>query len=749
MTHRGVVGFLWRLGRGLARDSLTGTMRRAALVVRSAALGASLIALVLGLASAADRQEQTNRLLPVPAESSASATALYARTLVSITDGAGVERGVFVAWVQPLSADVPPPPGVQRWPGPGEAVVSPQLRRDLATHPADLFGSVVGTIAPAGLEVATERRVYIGPTALARQSSKMMPIRGFGTGGAQGLWGFPTLDAGPTWQLMMGLVGLLVLPALVGLSVASGLGAEARLSRTRQLTAMGAGRGHIALLDLAEAWPALAIGTAVAGAALVVLGVTGLTLSPMDTQLTAGQVRGWWPQALMALLGAHLLAVAVLLGSRLARRSRFRIWQRSPRQQVQRTRALACVGAGVAAIVIPSWSQSSLTRTVAYNLAVIIVVLTLPALLATMLVAVGEPARRWGTTYGSPAALLAGSRLSGFPVRTARLTAGAAAALLLFGQVQLNASTLGEIYQIALDGRIRYGDVAISAGQPADSPGLRSFLDKLGPDTAPIWVWVDYGNGTRPDRYNLVGSCQGLAALGQQCVPATSLSHQPANKALSAVSADVGLASAADIRITPQPRPDLARLSKVSAQLYLVSVTGADLALDALRREAFLSTTGTLRLATIGNQWVAAETPIWIRQRWVVLWGLLGAGFLLAAVSIVLAAEVLTSARETSPLAALSDRRRWLLALAAWWIWLPLALTGLVAATAYWILPTSMSDRLGTTIFFTPSPVYAWASALIGIGMGLILALSSARTFTHASHRWRPGIDIQSRRTSA
>ncbi len=87
---------------------------------------------------------------------------------------------VTVVVLEPLTADAPLPPGLSRWPAPGQAYVSPQLTNELVGSRAQLYGEVAGSIDPAGLETPTERRVYLRPAADTLQTQVMAPVQGFG-----------------------------------------------------------------------------------------------------------------------------------------------------------------------------------------------------------------------------------------------------------------------------------------------------------------------------------------------------------------------------------------------------------------------------------------------------------------------------------------------------------------------------------------------------------------------------------------
>ena len=80
--------------------------------------------------------------------------------------------------------DAPPtPPGVDRVPGPGEAVVSPALAALMKTVPADQLGdrigTVVGTIGDVGLRSPDELVAVVGLTPATLETLGASPITAF------------------------------------------------------------------------------------------------------------------------------------------------------------------------------------------------------------------------------------------------------------------------------------------------------------------------------------------------------------------------------------------------------------------------------------------------------------------------------------------------------------------------------------------------------------------------------------------
>ncbi len=745
---RQLARFLARAGRGATRQSEWGRLRFAALVVGSTALAVAAVLSTLTVGLARDRETTMRSLLPVMAGEDQQATSLYHFRLANIRDEDGLVQQFTVISITPLTPDAALPPGVDEWPAPGEAVVSPAALKGLAGHPNDLFGEVTGTISSDGLEAPGERRIYRRPSELALDEAAMTPVLGYGgPNGAEGFWGTPTLYAHHLWVLLSILVFLLVVPAVVAVAAGAGVGAEGRQRRSRQMIAMGADRIHLAVVDISEAWSALAVGSLLGSVVMVGFATIDLDVRYLDISWLAADARRLWPACTVAILLAHILSLIVLLGVRLRQWSRPSSHAPNIAQAVPYRRALLCVAAGLAALWLPALSSMGAWRTMSYNAAVVVVVLSLSAVAAVALAGLGQLAVRFGRRGGSPGAMLAGRRLALFPVRTARLLSGVTGAVLLFGQVQLYASTLGDMYQQAVVARSTFGDLVASAGHiDASAPGVTAFLGDLPQDVEPVWTWTssssaaDHGHseaGVPDETYHLAGSCSALTALGVACQQGeTQLGSSP-DKVLSAVAFSAGLLGD-EVVIEPYENDDPDHLDEHEAELSLISTSGMDLPVDELQRRANRYVVDGMELGSVGDQFLAAGTNALRDQRWVIFWGLIGLVPLVIAAAIVLAADTYTSARETAPLAALFDRRRWLAVVSLGRVWLPMTLAGVLGSLSYLLLPRSMSVETTRGAFFNPSPGYAVASALLCTLLGLVLSVSSYRATARSAGTWAP-----------
>jgi hypothetical protein len=212
--------------------------------------------------------------------------------------------------------EAPRPPGVERLPGPGELVVSPELA-ELLAGPRGSFlrprlpGRVVGSIGPEGLVFPQELLAYVGENPGPLRALDPAPITRFG-------WeGDFRVDPAPVGLRILVLIGALslLLPILVFVATSTRLSAASRERRLAAIRLVGATPAQARLLAAVESGAAAAVGSAL-GVALFFL------LRPMVAGLNLGGYQ-WFPsdidpplgQAVGVLVAAPLLAVGAALVS--------------------------------------------------------------------------------------------------------------------------------------------------------------------------------------------------------------------------------------------------------------------------------------------------------------------------------------------------------------------------------------------------------------------------------------------------
>ncbi|MFF8599096.1 FtsX-like permease family protein [Streptomyces sp. NPDC015232] len=198
---------------------------------------------------------------------------------------------VFVARTGPGAAPVPP--GLERLPAAGEAVVSPRLRRLLAERPALsglVPGRIIGVIGPAGLAAPDDLYAYIGRTR-AQLPADSGPLVGFGKGFADHQVVEPsTLDI-----LRFTLSCVVLLPLAVFLSVCARLSAETRARRLAALRLVGLSVKDTLRVNAGETVAAAFLGALVGivgylgfNEVMARIGLPGLHWYPADGRPEAG-----------------------------------------------------------------------------------------------------------------------------------------------------------------------------------------------------------------------------------------------------------------------------------------------------------------------------------------------------------------------------------------------------------------------------------------------------------------------------
>ncbi|MFJ5549631.1 FtsX-like permease family protein [Streptomyces sp. NPDC093225] len=244
-AHRGpaargtLAGWLQDLRMG-ARFALGGGREgwtRTLLTGVGVGLGVALLLLTTtlpGALAARDARSDARSTWTAPtAEKAGPGTLLFAEIQTSFHD-----EDLYGAELRPEGPDAPLPPGLERFPGPGELAVSPALK-DLLASPAGallrerLDGPITRTIGDEGLIGPGELAFYRGSDTL-RDDSSVKRITGFANDARP-----EPLDPVLTLLLVMVFVALLM-PVAVFVAAAVRFGGERRDRRLAALRLVGA-----------------------------------------------------------------------------------------------------------------------------------------------------------------------------------------------------------------------------------------------------------------------------------------------------------------------------------------------------------------------------------------------------------------------------------------------------------------------------------------------------------------------------
>jgi hypothetical protein len=412
---RAAASLAWRLLRaGGRRDMLT-----AALGVGAFAVTTTLLLLVLaGNVGFAARAGHKAWREPVAAGADATAVELVGTHLLR-------DHPVTVVELAALRPDAPVPPGLDRFPAPGEMWVSPALRRLLSGVPggefADRFGGrTAGVLERPALAYPDELVAVVGHrpddprlTAPAAPDATATPTRISSFAGRTG-----TREALQYTSLTRIATALLVVPLLILGAAAARLGVSRRLARLAAMRLVGATPRQVVTLTAVESTIAAAAGALIGG--LLYLAVLPLVAR---IELAGGS---WFTadllpapdQAAAALAGIVLLAAgSAVVGLRGVVVSPLGVAQRHTPRRLRAIRlVLFAVLVGVFSVVTGNPDASVGAIVTALSLVFGGVALLGPwvvGLIGRLVVAIGS----------RPATLLAGRRLVDDP-RTAWRTVG-------------------------------------------------------------------------------------------------------------------------------------------------------------------------------------------------------------------------------------------------------------------------------------------------------------------------------------
>ncbi|MER6558223.1 FtsX-like permease family protein [Streptomyces sp. NPDC001027] len=238
--------------------------------------------------------------------------------LIADADTAWHDDDVRGRFIEPEGARAPLPPGVDRFPGKGEMVVSPALGKLLDSGDARLLRErlpyrIIGTIGERGLVGSHELAYYAGASGLTLSDGALATrLTEFGR---------PDVtpeETDPVLLLMVAVVFVVLLtPVAVFIAAAVRFGGERRDRRLAALRLVGSDQGMTRRIAAGEALAGSVLGLAV-GAGLFLLG---------RQRLGAGELLGVsvWPSYLdpapaLAALVAVAVPVAAVLVTLLAMR---------------------------------------------------------------------------------------------------------------------------------------------------------------------------------------------------------------------------------------------------------------------------------------------------------------------------------------------------------------------------------------------------------------------------------------------
>ncbi|MFG2718753.1 hypothetical protein ACGFW5_10690 [Streptomyces sp. NPDC048416] len=687
---KGVSGApLWwqlvRMGRSAAHRAESGRTRFIALILATLVAGLSAAAFVASSATFDGRESRARARTPVMAEGGRQAKALWSSYGESEH---GREYSVIV--IAPLTDDAPLPPGLDRWPAPGQAYLSPALAEGPGSENyAGRYGKVVGRIGGSGLATPGERLVYTRPSAGLLNTAPRERISGFGSSVGPAFGDVKDIGEGKEKGLAMIMALLLGLPSVVLAVAAARLGAHGHDRRARLLDCLGAGRRRRFWMDLGACALPVALGTALAALLLIPALLTDITLPWIDYTLAAADLRRAAGPLLGVVIGAGLavLATSLLLQPATRRRTRAR---RAPHPSggLLRTVALVACPCFFALSVLSGLMRHSNQSPILYVIAVLGALATLPSVIAVLIARAAPRLANAARRGGSAGQLIAARSLAARPGVVVRLVSTLVVAIGVIGQTQLITSMLdnrsGDTRVLdSTEGRSMATVHATERARPSGEfraalpPGIR--VISLGHVNAP--------SGGPSSARTIQAPCPDLAALRLPC---------PAPGA----TAEVGFGSL-DRRLTTSTYSDFGdapaivrtgeatRLEPQDLWLLVFTDRADPLDIPELKRVArlSLSTDAVVRSLAEGNQ----SYTLGHQARWLPFLGTAGTLVIALAMTFSALSEFLRFSRDLAPVAVLTGHGHVFGATARWALGLPTLAAGAAGIAAYVVLAQPVS----------------------------------------------------------
>lgn len=686
-----------------------------------------LISLVVLVNDVRLGQLRSTAASPIPIESDeGDAKLLYLPAFGEIDN-----HPVTVVVLEPLTVDAPLPPGLSRWPEPGQAYVSPQLANELAGSRARLYGEVAGRIDPDGLETPTERRVYLRPATDALQAQAMFPVQGFGyRNWFDAIHGTGYLYRSGLERSVLLVLSSLLLPGLVAVGIGAAIGAEHLRTTGRMLAAIGLSRRQLVQLDRLEHLPYCLTAALIACLATIWAMCCDVVLPFLDARYNATDTRQVAPLLLVAILAGTgaCLAVVGLVRTRIRERMRHRERDSRADRGIYSAGFLLALTSGASLpVLLAPWPYVGHVATAA-GFATIILSWAPISLVCSW---VGRILVRVARLRSSPGTLIAGRFLEHLPRRVSLVALSMCAVIILAGLVQLHTSGLSGLIVQSQRDLARYGTSVLALNIP---PGADPdpVIEHLLPEAGVLAIRRD--SAPEPSdtiSVNLSGSCAALKTLDLVC-PDGQVDKTPTVVSSDRARYVVGQVPQIVVTQTEQMPQDF-------EELILVSLDETGLDLDSLQSTASRYLPGTI--VSVRSTWNVAGADVALEEGWVLSLSALGGAVLILALTTALTKDLRQVSAIVAPVGSITGNPAMASSATAWSVSVPLLAAGVLGVVVYNILPLGMEHVIGDPYLpnWKPSPVLT-AGALILTTIGTACsALAAWRAARRDVASWRPG----------
>ncbi|MCX4969847.1 permease [Streptomyces sp. NBC_00654] len=700
-------------GRGRSGDRL----RFWALIAAAAAIALVALATVIASATYDGRAARNQARGPVITDRQQGAVALWRETFDAVGE---VQHTVI--YIDPLKPGAQPPPGLDRWPAPGEVMLSPELARQ-GKHEqiTSRYGSYAGSIGKPGLASPSERLAYVRPSQppSARERESWFYTTGFGQSYPMG----EILLGRPLSQVLLALGAMTGVPAVALLVVASRIGSSTRDRRGSLLQALGGSWWHRAVVNTGEAALPLAAGTVLTVLPLVVALSIDIRVPPTGYSLNSDDVRSAVPMMAVALMVSFAICLAVVVFLHRIDRGGATTRPRSFSSKVPPWRLVGC-GLGVAAVVFSQYVRD-VPGLVVFAIGTVVMWALLPSVVVVACRALGSVIAERGFRTGRPGALIGGRWTVAHPGVIVRLALAMVIGIGLVCQMQVWNSRLGEKAAVARAAEAQLGDRVVSVQSRNITPSVIEDLSRSLPEGSHVFSLKSF-----PEQQSVLvqGTCRALRSLSLPC-PAKPEEVTSNDIRVSAIASWYGP------NLQTQVAPSRLVLDELNGSLLVVTRAPGQ---QAQIEKAAYALVPAVNVESPGETWLVGAANKDRLNNWTLLFGSLGLALLLLTAALSSASEFVRIRQVLAPLAILTGSHDIYRSVVFWHLTVPLLVSTFIATvvTAWHSLFFIAMVQEGS---------FSWgvlgAAALGCILLTVSVGVLGARTAIRAAQQWRPTAD--------
>lgn len=220
-----------------------------------------------------------------------------------------------LVYMWPLEPDVPVPPGLTKWPEPGQVVLSPRLAEiDERENILERYGTVVGTIDKSGLATSTELLAYIVPASMPESvaTNVMYDNNAFGNTDLEGGFLGQAVEIESLSLTLAAYFLTIGMGAIIFGSVVLYQGKERWQRQNLVLYSLGYSRNMRMRWMTGQLWRPVATGVGLGSLLLIPLFITDIKLPGRDFTIWHQDISDHWYLILLHTLTPLVLYVIVL-----------------------------------------------------------------------------------------------------------------------------------------------------------------------------------------------------------------------------------------------------------------------------------------------------------------------------------------------------------------------------------------------------------------------------------------------------